>query len=231
MWSCDVAGGEDALDVRRGRAGLGNQVAGLVVVELVEEQLRVRVVTDRDEQPLSLAARASRRYRGPGRAPRSSTARRRCTSSTTVVRDELDLLVRLGAVEHDLRGAELVAPVDERHLGRRTSSGRSPPPSRSRRRRRPRPACRGRTRRRRRRSRRRLGPAASARTRARAAARSRRSRRSRPRRGTPSSPTQTRNGRSEKSTFVTSSVTNSAPKRSAWRRKSCIISGPMIPSG
>ena len=45
------------------------------------------------------------------------------------------------------------------------------------------------------------------------------------------SPTQTRNGCSVKSTFVTSSVTNSAPKRSAWRRKSCIICGPRIPSG
>ena len=44
-------------------------------------------------------------------------------------------------------------------------------------------------------------------------------------------PTSTRNGRSEKSTAVTSSVMNSAPKRSAWRRKSCIIAGPRTPSG
>jgi hypothetical protein len=44
------------------------------------------------------------------------------------------------------------------------------------------------------------------------------------------SPTQTRSGCSPKSTFVTSSVRNSAPKRSAWRRKSCIIAGPMTPS-
>ena len=43
--------------------------------------------------------------------------------------------------------------------------------------------------------------------------------------------TQIRNGRSEKSTFVTSSVTNSAPNRFACRRKSSIIAGPMIPSG
>ena len=42
--------------------------------------------------------------------------------------------------------------------------------------------------------------------------------------------THTRNGCSEKSTFVTSSVTNSAPNRSAWRRKSCIIAGPITPS-
>ena len=43
--------------------------------------------------------------------------------------------------------------------------------------------------------------------------------------------TQTPNGRSEKSTRVTSSVTKSVPNRSAWRRNSAIISGPMIPSG
>jgi hypothetical protein len=43
--------------------------------------------------------------------------------------------------------------------------------------------------------------------------------------------TQTRNGCSEKSTFVTSSVTNSAPKCSACARKSSIIFGPITPSG
>ena len=34
------------------------------------------------------------------------------------VRDELDLLVGARAVEHDLRRAELAAPVDDRHLRR-----------------------------------------------------------------------------------------------------------------
>ena len=34
------------------------------------------------------------------------------------VRDPLDLLVRTGAVEHDLRRAEVVAAVHDRHLGR-----------------------------------------------------------------------------------------------------------------
>ena len=38
------------------------------------------------------------------------------TSSTTAWRDELDLLVGPGAVDHDLRRAELVAPVHERDL-------------------------------------------------------------------------------------------------------------------
>jgi hypothetical protein len=45
-----------------------------------------------------------------------------------------------------------------------------------------------------------------------------------------SSSTQMRSGCPEKSTFVTSSVRNVVPNRSAWRRKSAIISGPMIPS-
>ena len=44
-------------------------------------------------------------------------------------------------------------------------------------------------------------------------------------------PTYTPNGRSEKSTLVTSSVTNSAPKRSACLRKSAIMVGPITPSG
>ncbi len=45
----DVAGDEDAGDVRRGRAGVREQVAGLVVVELVDEERRVRIVADRHE--------------------------------------------------------------------------------------------------------------------------------------------------------------------------------------
>ena len=63
-----VADGEDARDVRLGRARLRDQVARLVVVELVEEELRVRVVADRDEQ-----ARPS----GSDRPRRSRVSRRR----------------------------------------------------------------------------------------------------------------------------------------------------------
>ena len=46
----DVARREDAGDVRLGRARLRHEVAVLVVVELVDEELRVRVVADRDEE-------------------------------------------------------------------------------------------------------------------------------------------------------------------------------------
>ena len=46
------------------------------------------------------------------------------------------------------------------------------------------------------------------------------------------SPTQTRwMPPSESSIRVASSVMNRVPKRSAWARKLCISSGPMIPSG
>ena len=55
-----VAGGEDAVDVRLGRAGRREQVAGLVVVELVDEELRVRVVADRDEDAVDRLAPTSR---------------------------------------------------------------------------------------------------------------------------------------------------------------------------
>src|SRR5438094_8434844 len=44
-----VAGGEDAGHIGLGRAGLRDEIAGFVVVELVDEQLGVRVVADSDE--------------------------------------------------------------------------------------------------------------------------------------------------------------------------------------
>ena len=46
-----------------------------------------------------------------------------------------------------------------------------------------------------------------------------------------SSRTQTRKGRSEKSTLVALAVRNSAPKRIACSRMRIIRSGPMMPSG
>ena len=208
---------------------LGDQVAGLVVVELVEEERRVRVVADRDEQAvrLELARLAGVEV---AQADAGDTLRRRAPRR------------RLRRVTHSifsLARARSTMICEARNSSRRWTMvtlaaklrrGSSPPPSRSRRRRPPRRACRGRRRRRRWRSTRRRGPAACAPTRARAGGRSRRSRRSRCRRGTrrcrPRRGTAARRSRR----VVTSSVRNSAPKRSAWRRNSCIISGPMTPS-
>src|SRR6187551_3348745 len=48
----DVADGEYAGDVGLGRAWRCDQVTRVVVLELVQEQFRVRVVADRDEEPV-----------------------------------------------------------------------------------------------------------------------------------------------------------------------------------
>ena len=222
-----VAGGEHARDVRLGRARLRDEVARLVVVELVEEEPRVRIVADRDEEAVGRELRS--------RSPVSRVAQAHAGHLALVdaedllddgVRDELDLLVRARAVDHDLGRAELVAPVDDRHLARelrqeerllhrRVAAADDDHLA---------VAIEGARRRSRSTSRR--GPGARARTRARAGARSRRSRRSTVSARYSSSPTQTRKGRSEKSTRVTSSVRNSVPKRSACRRNSTIICGP-----
>ena len=45
------------------------------------------------------------------------------------------------------------------------------------------------------------------------------------------SPTQTPNGRAEKSTLLTLRVMTSVPKRTACSRKRIMSSGPMMPSG
>ena len=46
----DVPAGEDALDVR-GRAIVGDQVAGVFHLQLSAEEIRVRAMPDGDEQP------------------------------------------------------------------------------------------------------------------------------------------------------------------------------------
>src|SRR5262249_60761859 len=49
-----VTYGEDALDVRLGVTRLRDEVAGVVVIELLEEQARVRIVPNRREDAVSL---------------------------------------------------------------------------------------------------------------------------------------------------------------------------------
>ena len=111
-----VAGGEHPGHVRLGRPGLRHEVARLVVVELVDEQLRVRVVADRDEDAVDLrlprvAGRRVAQPHGLDLAVAEDLFDHR-------VGDEFDLVVRACAVEHDLRRTELVAPVYDRHLRR-----------------------------------------------------------------------------------------------------------------
>src|SRR6185312_8081324 len=113
----DVAGCEDAFAVRLGRARLRHEIAGLVVVELLEEELRVRVVPDRDEEPVR--GHLSRLVRVEvAQADRGRLAVLGEHLVDDVRRQELDLLVVARAVEHDLRRAELAAPVDQADLRR-----------------------------------------------------------------------------------------------------------------
>src|SRR3954447_19998965 len=96
-----VADGEDAGDIRLGRVRLRDQVAGVVVVERLEKELRVRVVADRDEEPVG------------GQLPRLVALRVVQANAGHLhitehlvhdsVRHPLDLVVRARTVEHDLR--------------------------------------------------------------------------------------------------------------------------------
>src|SRR4051812_25096541 len=103
-----VADGEHAGDVRLGRVRLRDQVAGVVVVERLEEELRVRVVADRDEEPFGWQL-----PRLVGLRVAQADARHLQVAEHLVddgVRHPLDLVVRTRAVEHDLRCAEILAP-------------------------------------------------------------------------------------------------------------------------
>ena len=224
----DVAGREHA--GRRSSPstpGFGQEVAGLVHVELADEELRCsgRGRSRRRGRPRDLRASRPSRVRGPGR--RRAWSRRRATSSTTA--SSTNSIFSFARARSTMIGearnsSRRWTSVD---LRRRTSSGRSPPPSPSRRRRRPRPPC----------------------SRKNAASQTAQYDTPRPCSALLGLEAELAGGRaggddhglgavlaladpdagtarSEKSTSVTSSVRNSAPKRSACARKSCIISGP-----
>ncbi len=81
----DVAGREHARHVRLGRAGMRDEVAVAVVVELVDEQRGVGIVADRDEEAVGRRPPRSRRSRCCEAAdPRPLASPR--ISSTTVLR-------------------------------------------------------------------------------------------------------------------------------------------------
>ena len=111
----DVTRREDTGDVRQRRARFDLEVARLVVVELVEEEARVRIVTDCDEKPVRLDH--------PGVVGVDVTdldAGHLALLAEHLVDDgvgeELDLRVGPCPVEHDRRGAELVATMHDGHL-------------------------------------------------------------------------------------------------------------------
>src|ERR687898_1826222 len=114
----DVADREHAGDVRLRRARLRDQITGVVVLELVQEQRRVRVVADRDEQ--SVGREVAHLSRLDVLEPHAAELAFLDAEHVDddIGREELDLLVGTGAVGHDLRRAELAAAVDDRHLRR-----------------------------------------------------------------------------------------------------------------
>ena len=88
------------------------------MVEPVEEERRVRVVPDGDEEAVGLDLACLVRHRvaepEPGHVAVSLTEH----LVDDGVEDELDLLVLARAVDHDRRRAELVAAVDDHDLAR-----------------------------------------------------------------------------------------------------------------
>ena len=112
----DVADGEDAAEVGPGRAGLGDDVAVLVGLDLAGDDLRARHMADRDEGAgrLDLLLVAGL---GVAQADLGQFA---VLAGDELLRHErrleVDVVLLDGAVAHDLRGAELVAAVDDRQL-------------------------------------------------------------------------------------------------------------------
>ena len=82
------------------------------MLELIDEESRVRVVTDRDEQRAGLDLVRLAGLRMP--QPQAADVFVAEYLVDDVRRQEVDLVAGNGAVDHDLRGAELVAPVHER---------------------------------------------------------------------------------------------------------------------
>src|SRR2546423_15545889 len=112
----DVADREHSRDVRLGRAGLRDQVTRVVVLELVEEESGIRVMADRGEDAVGLQLPGL--VRVDVAEPDGGDAVVAEYLVDDGVRHPVDLVVRAGSLEHDLRGPELVTAVDERHLPR-----------------------------------------------------------------------------------------------------------------
>ena len=99
------------------RLPAGQEVPGVgLVVELVEEERGVRIVADGDEHAVGVEDGLLSRHRVDEPHARDLAVPEHFFDD--LVEQELDLLVRAGAVDHDRRGAELVAAVDDDHLAR-----------------------------------------------------------------------------------------------------------------
>src|SRR3954447_25501834 len=106
-----VTAGEDTVDVGACARVLDLDVTVVVQLELTGEQLAARVVPDRDEQSGHRhGVRAAVGHVGDLDAGDGAVAQH---VGDLLAEGPADLLVVLGALLHDLRGAELVAAVDD----------------------------------------------------------------------------------------------------------------------
>src|SRR5436305_895837 len=112
----DVADGEDALEVGAGGAGLGDDVAVLVGLDLALDDLRFRHVADRDEGVvgLDLLLLAGVDVAEADLLEFAALTGEELERLQRVA--ELDVVLFLRSLEHDLRGPELVAPGDDVQL-------------------------------------------------------------------------------------------------------------------
>src|SRR4029077_615441 len=109
----EVADREDAGQLRLCGRLLDGHVALVVGVDLALDQLRARAVTDRDEYSAALDFLLVAGL-GVLEADLGDLAVVACNELERLVRrQEVDVLLATGPLLHDLRGAELVAPVDD----------------------------------------------------------------------------------------------------------------------
>jgi hypothetical protein len=109
-----VAGGEDAFDRRSRGVRLRDHVAVVVEVDLTLHEVGVGVVPDGHEQTVDLEARLPAGDRVAQREPLDPVLAEHLLDHR--VPHHVDLVVGEQPLLHDLRGAQLVSPVDERDL-------------------------------------------------------------------------------------------------------------------
>src|SRR6266852_2241001 len=112
-----IAAGEHALNVGRGRMAMRqDDVAALIELDLAGVRLRVRRVSDGDEESLRREIRQLLRDEVADLDRRHAAFLSADHFLDRRVEDESDLRVRARALLHDLRGAQFIAAMNDGHL-------------------------------------------------------------------------------------------------------------------
>ena len=112
-----VAGGEHARHAGARGLAIGDHVAVVVGLDLSGHELRLRLMPDRDERTVDLDHLLLARVHVLEHRAAERALLARLEARDHVRRDELDVLDLACAVDHDLRGAELVAAMDQLNGG------------------------------------------------------------------------------------------------------------------